>query len=158
MPVAAALTGVAFGCIPVGFNTVQQARTDLVGLDRNDIRMCAGFPTKSHSEGDLDIWSYEKASRPSAGVSIPVLPMTLGASMNVSGGGECRMQLMFRQGRVARIAYAGGGEPALRRQRVLRAARLANASASPRRGRERPRPRRLRSRVDRRSPGDRTDR
>ena len=84
VPVAAALAGVAFGCIPIGFNTVQQARTDLVGLDRNDIRMCAGFPTKSHSEGDLDIWSYEKASRPSAGVSIPVLPMTLGASMNVS--------------------------------------------------------------------------
>jgi hypothetical protein len=94
------------GCIPVGFATVQQARTQMLGLDRNEVRMCAGFPTKTYTEKNLEIWSYEKTAPPAAGLSLPVLPMTLGASMTLNGGGDCRLQLMFQNGKVTRIAYA----------------------------------------------------
>ncbi|SER20892.1 hypothetical protein SAMN05216548_11341 [Faunimonas pinastri] len=98
---------VTAGCVPNPVSPVEDARTQLIGLRQNDIRMCAGFPTKVFTEGDVDIWSYEKSQPSSAGVSVPVLPNLVGASVSLNGGGDCRLQVRFDKGRVTRIAYAG---------------------------------------------------
>jgi hypothetical protein len=102
---SAALAAALGACIPNQFSAVYQARAAMVGLDRNEIRMCAGFPSRTYSENNLDIWSYEKSARSPAGISVPVFPV--GASVSVTGGGDCRLQILFREGRVERIAYAG---------------------------------------------------
>ncbi|MGQ7792383.1 hypothetical protein ACUN0C_08255 [Faunimonas sp. B44] len=98
------------GCVANRFGPVQEARSALIGFSDTDIRMCAGFPTKAHRQGDVEIWSYEKATPSATGVSLPVLPTMIGASMSMSGGGDCRMQVLFEGQKVVRIAYAGAND------------------------------------------------
>ncbi|MYZ48164.1 hypothetical protein [Propylenella binzhouense] len=98
------------GCVTSRFGPVQEARTALVGLNENEMRLCAGFPSKRYEQNTLEIWSYEKTTASSVGVSLPVLPTIVGASMNVNGGGDCRMQVVFQNGKVTRIGYSGAND------------------------------------------------
>ncbi|MBC8130241.1 MAG: hypothetical protein H7Y08_07955 [Rhizobiaceae bacterium] len=92
------------------FNSVEIARTAMLGFNEQDVRMCAGFPTRSASEGDVTVWSYEGGGRQGGvDISAPVLFGAANANLSIPGG-TCRFQVRFQRGRVDRIAYAGDND------------------------------------------------
>ncbi|WP_181708042.1 hypothetical protein [Chthonobacter rhizosphaerae] len=93
------------------FNTVEIARTALVGLREQDVRMCAGFPDRTSSEDGVTVWSYEQQTKGNGlTVSTPVLFGAANTALNMSSAGSCRVQFRFQNGRVDRIAYAGDND------------------------------------------------
>ena len=92
---------------------VAEARQELIGLNKTDIRMCAGFPTRTH-EADLrdEIWSYNRdARRGGYHVSLPTLsggPLTgTAGSVSTTSSGSCQAQIRFHDGKVAQVEFAG---------------------------------------------------
>ena len=94
-----------------GFNSVEIAKTALLGMEEKDIRMCAGFPNRSFTEEGVTIWSYDGPSR-SGGVNVsaPILFGAANTSLSLPGGGNCRVQMRFVDGRLDRLAYAGDND------------------------------------------------
>lgn len=107
---AAALVTVAAGCVSNHFSEAYVARTEMVGLSRDEVRMCAGFPEETDVADEREIWSYSKNVRAGAGMNVPVLPGLVGAQLSLSSGGDCSLQILFEEDRVRRIAYAGNND------------------------------------------------
>ncbi|WP_330999196.1 hypothetical protein [Oryzicola mucosus] len=92
---------------------VRAARTEMLGLNGDDVRMCAGFPTRTATTSDGgQIWSYERA-KPRGNINL-VMPTgaaglfpSVGGSANLAPGGYCNAQIRFEDGKVVKIAYAG---------------------------------------------------
>ncbi|WP_353642370.1 hypothetical protein [Mesorhizobium sp. WSM2239] len=96
------------------------ARTALLGLSDVDIRMCAGFPSRTVDIESGQIWTYERAiNRGGLNVALPTVGVGafpgLGGSLNVAPGGYCNAQVRFTNGRVVDIAYAGDNDLPQRR-------------------------------------------
>ncbi|WP_075215404.1 hypothetical protein [Mongoliimonas terrestris] len=93
------------------FSTVEVARTAMVGLSGQDVRMCAGFPDRTSTEDGVTVWSYEQETKGNGlTVSTPVLFGAANTAVNMSSGGSCRVQVRFKDGRVDRVAYAGDND------------------------------------------------
>jgi hypothetical protein len=95
--------------------TVAVARTALLGLSEVDIRMCAGFPSRTVDIESGQIWTYERSiNRGGLSVALPTVGVgafpELGGSVNVAPGGYCNAQVRFANGRVVDIAYAGDND------------------------------------------------
>ncbi|MCX5497028.1 hypothetical protein OSH11_20150 [Kaistia dalseonensis] len=92
-----------------------------MGLSQADIRMCAGFPQRTSRESDgSEIWSYETAVS-SGGVTVNAPVLFGAASTSVSmkpGGGNCRAQIRFVDGRAVRLTYAGDNDTSYGRNTV----------------------------------------
>ncbi|WP_152045984.1 hypothetical protein [Aureimonas psammosilenae] len=95
------------------FNDVEIARSAMLGFTEQDVRMCAGFPSRTAEEGDMTIWSYEIDNR-SAGVSLsaPILFGAASTNLSLPSTGTCRAQFRFVDGRVDRVSYAGNNDTA----------------------------------------------
>ncbi|MEI4473251.1 hypothetical protein [Frigidibacter sp. MR17.24] len=94
--------------------TIAAARQLMPGLDTSDVRMCAGFPSRSLTlENGEEIWTYERARpRGSVSMSIPTVQMGgampgLNGSVGMSSGGYCNTQMRFRNGKLTDIEFAG---------------------------------------------------
>ncbi|MDW6025779.1 hypothetical protein SAZ10_28850 [Mesorhizobium sp. BAC0120] len=100
--------------------TVAAARTALVGMSETDVRMCAGFPSRTVDIESGQIWTYERTiNRGGVSLALPrvdlgVLPVP-GGSVTVAPGGYCNMQVRFSGGRVAQVEYAGDNDLPRRR-------------------------------------------
>ncbi|MEI4484669.1 hypothetical protein V8J36_00565 [Frigidibacter sp. MR17.14] len=94
--------------------TIAAARKLMPGLETADVRMCAGFPSRSLTlENGDEIWTYER-SRPrgSVSMSIPTVQMGgtlpgLNGSVGMSSGGYCNTQMRFRGDRLIDLEFAG---------------------------------------------------
>jgi hypothetical protein len=97
------------------------ARTALLGLSDIDIRMCAGFPSRTADIEQGQIWTYERnINRGGVSIALPtvdvgVFPALGGGSLSVAPGGYCNTQIRFSKGRVVDIAYAGDNDLPRRR-------------------------------------------
>jgi hypothetical protein len=100
--------------------TVATARKALLGLSEVDIRMCAGFPSRTVDIQSGQIWTYERTVN-SGGLNVSVPTFGLGTvpvpggSVNVASGGYCNTQVRFTNGKVVEIAYAGDNDLPRRR-------------------------------------------
>ncbi|AYD00880.1 hypothetical protein [Neorhizobium sp. NCHU2750] len=94
--------------------TTAEARKELVGLDQDDIRMCAGFPTATSATADGgSIWAY-RADMPRGSWNVVNPAITLfgaipavNSSASVNSGGNCSTQFRFAKGKVDDVEYAG---------------------------------------------------
>lgn len=100
--------------------TVAAARASLLGLSEVDVRMCAGFPSRTVDIESGQIWTYERSvNRGGLNVVVPTLGIGAlpvpGGSVNVSSSGYCNAQVRFSKGRVVDVAYAGDNDLPRRR-------------------------------------------
>jgi hypothetical protein len=100
--------------------TVAAARTALVGMSETDVRMCAGFPSRTADIQSGQIWTYERTiNRGGLNLALPNIDVgtipALGGSLSVAPGGYCNMQVRFSNGRVAEVEYAGDNDLPRRR-------------------------------------------
>jgi hypothetical protein len=100
--------------------TVTTARTALLGLSDVDVRMCAGFPSRTVDIESGQIWTYERTvNRGGLNVTVPTIGLGAlpvpGGSVNVASGGYCNAQVRFAKGRVVDVAYAGDNDLPRRR-------------------------------------------
>ncbi|WP_342362914.1 hypothetical protein [Terrarubrum flagellatum] len=93
------------------YNTVEVAKTSMRGLSEQDVRMCAGFPSKTFDSGKTSVWSYEMEQR-SGGVTLgaPVMFGIANTSLSLSSNGYCRVQFLFVDGKVDQVSYAGDSD------------------------------------------------
>jgi hypothetical protein len=123
----AILCAVLAGCtIPadtsrvVGENsTVSAARKELVGLDQDDVRMCAGFPSASSATADGgSIWAYRRdMPRGNWNVVNPSFTLfgsipAVNTSRSGSSGGNCSTQFRFADGKLKQVEFAGDNNTA----------------------------------------------
>ncbi|WP_237215696.1 hypothetical protein [Falsiroseomonas oryziterrae] len=83
------------------------ARTALVGLHADDLRLCAGIADREARSPGGVFWTYDR-SLPAFGFSSPIPGFEAG--VNVSGAGECRVTFHIVDDRVRRIGYASARE------------------------------------------------
>lgn len=100
-------------------STVAAARTELVGLDEDDVRMCAGFPSANSATSDGgSIWAYRRdMPRGSWNVVNPSITLfgaipAVNTSRNVSSGGNCSTQFRFADGKLKQVEFAGDNNTA----------------------------------------------
>jgi hypothetical protein len=95
------------GCAVREAQEAKRARSDLVGLRKADLQMCAGHPANVDKAANGEIWMYEHAAASPGGVAFtPTIPVA-GASLSQGGGGYCRVQLRLVREQVAEVVYAG---------------------------------------------------
>lgn len=110
MPAALAPVALLFAlgsCVARDASLADDARTRMVGLRADDLRLCAGPPDKRETSDAGEFWTYDRTP-PGSGVSVPV-PMA-GGSVNFSGGGMCRATFQLVEERVTRISISGTNE------------------------------------------------
>jgi hypothetical protein len=95
------------GCVADQAWVAADAREALVGLAAEDLMLCAGVPDRQGSWEESAFWTYDRTLGGS-GFSVPV-PVT-GGTVNLAGGGDCRVTFQVVGGRVSRIGYSAGGE------------------------------------------------
>lgn len=95
-------------------STVAAARTELVGLNEDDIRMCAGFPSASSPTADAGtIWAYRRdMPRGSWNVVNPSFTLfgaipAVNTSTSGSSGGNCSTQFRFTDNKVRQVEFSG---------------------------------------------------
>ncbi len=95
-------------------STVAAARAEIVGLDEDDVRMCAGFPTASTSTADGgSIWAYRRdMPRGSWNVVNPSFTLfgaipAVNTSTSGSSGGNCSTQFRFADRKLRQVEFAG---------------------------------------------------
>jgi hypothetical protein len=100
-------------------STVAAARTELVGLDADDVRMCAGFPAATSQTTDGgSIWAYRRdMPRGNWNVVNPSITLfgaipAVNTSRSVSSGGNCSTQFRFADGKVRQVEFAGDNNTA----------------------------------------------
>lgn len=104
----------------VGENsTVSSARKELVGLDEDDVRMCAGFPSASNPTADGgSIWAYRRdMPRGNWNVVNPSFTLfgsipAVNTSRSGSSGGNCSTQFRFADGKLKQVEFAGDNNTA----------------------------------------------
>ncbi len=104
----------------VGENsTVAAARTELVGLDEDDVRMCAGFPSASSPTSDGGtIWAYRRdMPRGSWNVVNPSFTLfgaipAVNTSTSRASGGNCSTQFRFSDRKLKQVEFAGDNNTA----------------------------------------------
>ncbi len=94
--------------------TVTAARKELVGLDEDDVRMCAGFPSASSTTADGgSIWAYRRdMPRGNWNVVNPSFTLfgaipAVNTSTSGSSGGNCSTQFRFAENRLKQVEFAG---------------------------------------------------
>jgi len=109
--IAVLLTAVGLaGCAAQDSYVAEAGLAAVAGLDRTALRMCAGLPARISREDGAEIWSYELDGKQAGGVSVsmPVFIPPAGGALNIGvGGGYCRMQVHFVDGKVAEAKFAG---------------------------------------------------
>ncbi len=104
------------GCAAQDGRIASTARQRVIGFTPTDMRMCAGFPNQTYSEGNTTFWSYKVQAAAAGGIAVSTpLAVVPGLSQTTSLGtpsGSCSMQVRFVNGRVAEIAYSGDSDMA----------------------------------------------
>ncbi|GGG16970.1 hypothetical protein GCM10010964_01550 [Caldovatus sediminis] len=94
-------------CAARDASLADDARTAMVGLRADDLRLCAGPPDKRETSEAGEFWTYDRTPS-GGGVSVPV-PVA-GGSVSLSGGGMCRATFQLVEGRVTRTSISGTNE------------------------------------------------
>lgn len=88
---------------------VQTAKSSLLGMTKQDVRMCAGFPQRHHEEAGMTTWGYETRSQ-AGGVNLSAPLWIANTNLSITGGGNCQAQFQFEDGRLTRLAYSGDND------------------------------------------------
>ncbi|MBS7543946.1 hypothetical protein [Ancylobacter oerskovii] len=97
------------GCAEYLMIEAQRGSDALIGMSKTEVRMCAGFPTKTVTADGSEIWSYEGGFAGGSGsVSLPEINGISGPQMSRNGAAYCHAQLRFEQDHVVEVAFAGG--------------------------------------------------
>ncbi|PWC39271.1 hypothetical protein [Azospirillum sp. TSO35-2] len=91
------------GCSVQRAQTAEAAKTQLVGMSRENILSCMGAPTSRATEGRTEVWTY--VSAPGTYDSV-----TTGGSnfaFTKSRARNCTVNVVMSDGRVSRINYLG---------------------------------------------------
>jgi hypothetical protein len=94
------------GCAAGDAQLAARAKSELLGLNTSDLRMCAGLPNGTAGIKDGEIWMYEHGAANPGGVSLPGIPV-MGAQITGPSGGYCRVQLRMVKERVTEVSFAG---------------------------------------------------
>ncbi len=109
--VAVSLLLFCAGCAAQDGKLAEQGRASVIGFTQKDMRMCAGFPTQTLTQGDTEYWSYKSQTAQAGGIAVStpltVVPGLSQTSNLTAPSGNCSMQVRFEQGHVAEIAYSG---------------------------------------------------
>lgn len=96
-------------CAPRGAEVAAEARQRLIGMDADDLRSCAGIPTRTLRLGDgSELFSYEQQNENVGGLNVSI-PMAGGFRLAGSGS-YCHALFRVAQGRVAGLAYTGDSD------------------------------------------------
>jgi hypothetical protein len=96
-------------CAPRGAQIAADARQRLVGMDADDLRSCAGIPTRTLRLNDgSELFSYEQQNRNVGGLDVSV-PMAGGFHLAGSGS-YCHALFRVVRGRVAGLVYTGDSD------------------------------------------------
>ncbi len=94
-------------CAARDASIADDARTQMIGVRADDLRLCAGPPDKRENSEAGEFWTYDR-NPPAGGVSMPV-PVT-GGSVSLTGAGICRVTFQLVEARVTRISVNGASE------------------------------------------------
>jgi hypothetical protein len=85
-------------------NDAEWAQTTLIGMSKEQLHMCAGFPTKTeHINGEeLDTYEVTKSGSPGLSVTLPLV-----GGLSVSSTGNCHATFRLSDEKVIQISYAG---------------------------------------------------
>ncbi|MHB2267856.1 hypothetical protein [Aliihoeflea sp. PC F10.4] len=93
--------------------TATAARSEMLGLTKTQVRMCAGFPNDTVDVGDDgEIWSFRTPNqRGNMNVALPAatygaLP-AIGGSFNLAPGGFCHTQVRLVNDVVTEVEFSG---------------------------------------------------
>lgn len=95
------------GCAAQYAATAGRARSGLIGMTGDDLRMCAGHPANIDKSDDSEIWMYERGGVTTPGISVASAFVPWAGIITQPTGGYCRVQLRMRAGHVAEVEYAG---------------------------------------------------
>jgi hypothetical protein len=80
------------GCAVHDANLALRGKSELVGLQKNDLLMCAGHPANEDAIPGGKIWMYEHANVDQSGITFaPTLPF-VGTAVAPPSAGYCRVQ------------------------------------------------------------------
>ncbi|MBJ3777255.1 hypothetical protein [Acuticoccus mangrovi] len=92
----------------------EEGKSVIVGMSKTEVRMCAGFPTKTLSDDKGEIWSYERVITGGRSIALPTVPIPTPTSIMLPGpqfsqgsGAYCHAQVRFKKDHVVEVAYAG---------------------------------------------------
>lgn len=96
-------------CAPRGTEVAAEARQRLVGMDADDLRSCAGIPTRTLRLNDgSELFSYEQQNRNVGGLDVNV---PLAGGFHLAGSGSyCHALFRVVRGRVAGLVYTGDSD------------------------------------------------
>lgn len=97
-------------CAPRGAEVAADARQRLVGMDADDLRSCAGVPTRTLRLNDgAELFSYEQRNANVGGLNVS-FPL-IGGGFHLAGSGSyCHALFRMEQGRVAGLVYTGDSD------------------------------------------------
>ncbi len=94
------------GCAMEASDQVQQSRSQLVGLSRADLFLCAGFPSKRERiDVTREMMTYELGGGAASGLNLN-LPV-VGALSLTGAAGYCRATFELVDAHVTRLGFSG---------------------------------------------------
>jgi hypothetical protein len=95
------------GCAVHDADLALRGKSELVGLQKNDLLMCAGHPANEDTIPGGKIWMYEHANVDQSVITVaPTLPL-VGTAVTPPSAGYCRVQFRIMRDKVTEVSYAG---------------------------------------------------
>lgn len=88
----------------------ERAKSELVGLSKEEILNCMGAPSERASAGDTEVWDYESGVETFAtttGSATATNRRFFGSQVTAIHRLYCEVSVVIEQGRVTRINYRG---------------------------------------------------
>jgi hypothetical protein len=99
-----AVLGVALsGCAIQRAQVAQDARTQMVGLSKEQVLACMGAPANKASEGNTEVWGYNSGN----GMTVASASYDRYGATAVSSSRFCNINIVMASGRVAAVNYTG---------------------------------------------------
>ena len=100
---SAALLLLLSGCSIARHNTAVDAKTELVGLDKEDLYMCAGVPDRTTVLNGHEYVTFDNSELTSQALTLPII----GGGLTGEEEQFCRTTARLDNGKVTAISYAG---------------------------------------------------
>ena len=87
------------GCVFQRETTAANAKTSMIGMSKEAILACMGAPARKASEGETSVWTYMSGDGRQN--------ILIGQHHATSRTRSCKIDVIMRSGRVAKINYSG---------------------------------------------------
>jgi len=103
------------GCTVMRAKQADEARTNMIGLSKEQVLACMGPPISKAAEGATEVWSYNSGNGYVAGSSVSTANVTAqggyasgyGSTFGVSSRRFCTVNVVMNQSRVSQVNYIG---------------------------------------------------